>query len=444
MIEQLKNFAVLISFMLLVLAILLLCEVMVNGQTNMGPIRTPQINTTLYVGQSGYPTIQRAVTFACGNGSQSFAVMILPGTVPSDSPTSVTGGCVGTYIADLRVLPHRYYTWSGTAYTLSSTVPGMTFTSSGLPDLAQGSQLANSPICTEATGCPNTAGTYPPAGIGVSTGTAWSPNSINPASLATWPAAGIPLSTGTSWNGSINPADIPRLSAALNAFTGSVSYVNGITLPDGTDLNTLNSANAVYFITNGALNAPPIFGGDTRGIALQTITPILGVTLQIAWGLNDITASVYERQYRTGGWEQWHNLRQGNAYTLPDGTNLDLINASGGLFYIDSAAVNPPPVPGGDTRSLMVQVNVASPNFFAQQFAWGNNDASGATYSRVMRAGVWGPWQELQPLSLIATPVQPLHSQSRCDPNSPMWHDANYIYVCTAQNQVKRVSLSAF
>ena len=42
------------------------------AQTNMGPINTPQVNSTLYVGSlSGsqfYPTIQSAVTSACASG----------------------------------------------------------------------------------------------------------------------------------------------------------------------------------------------------------------------------------------------------------------------------------------------------------------------------------------------------------------------------------------
>jgi len=38
----------------------------------------------------------------------------------------------------------------------------------------------------------------------------------------------------------------------------------------------------------------------------------------------------------------------------------------------------------------------------------------------------------------------PAHSYSKCDPNEPMWHDANYIYVCVAENTIKRTLLSSF
>ena len=93
-----------------------------------------------------------------------------------------------------------------------------------------GSFVNGSPVCTLATGCGSVPGpTYPAAGIGVSTGTAWG-TSIAPATLATWPAVGIPVSTGTAWGTSIAAANVPLLNAAINTFTGSVvaggSYTN--------------------------------------------------------------------------------------------------------------------------------------------------------------------------------------------------------------------------
>jgi hypothetical protein len=48
---------------------------------------------------------------------------------------------------------------------------------------------------------------FPPVGIGVSTGSAWS-LSINPSTLATWPPAGVPVSTGTAWGTSIDPTTL--------------------------------------------------------------------------------------------------------------------------------------------------------------------------------------------------------------------------------------------
>lgn len=71
---------------------------------------------------------------------------------------------------------------------------------------------------------PGSLATYPAAGIAVSTGTAWG-TPIAAATLATWPSAGVPVSTGTTWSPSINPADIPRLSAT-NTFTGVMLVKN--------------------------------------------------------------------------------------------------------------------------------------------------------------------------------------------------------------------------
>ena len=274
-----------IASILFALALLLSAIILVDlaySQTNMGPVRTPQINSTLFVGQSGYATIQSAVTFACRTGNQSFAVTILPGVTPSDSPTSVTGGCSGTYIYDQRVIPLLTYRWTGSVYALASgianttnmlagngaggavdtgiqgsggqltaaivratnsgiaqaqpqttylefvhtlnhgrlvatgpnaaTIAGLRFDgessdysqgktyldctaadgcnfpvpikSSAPANFATGSMVDNSPICTEASGCPNVGGTYPPAGIGVSLGNAWSDTSIDPAIVA--------------------------------------------------------------------------------------------------------------------------------------------------------------------------------------------------------------------------------------------------------------------
>ena len=103
-----------------VLGVLFLFVYWASPQTNMGPIRTPQVNQKLYVGQTGYSTtIQSAVDYACRTGNQSFAVVIEPGMFPSDSPASVTGGCANTYIEDQRQILQRW-TWNGSAYTLAS------------------------------------------------------------------------------------------------------------------------------------------------------------------------------------------------------------------------------------------------------------------------------------------------------------------------------------
>jgi hypothetical protein len=91
--------------------------------TSMGPIATPQVNSNLYVGQSLFPTIQSTVTYACTHGGK-YAVVLLPGTVSSETITALTGGCTGTYVTDLRSLPAASYAWNGVNYTAVSSGGG--------------------------------------------------------------------------------------------------------------------------------------------------------------------------------------------------------------------------------------------------------------------------------------------------------------------------------
>jgi len=121
--KDLKTHAAVWMTVLLILFLLLTVKAMF-GQTNMGPVKTPQINSNLYVGQTGFATIQSTVSFACSTGNKSYAVVILPGVITTDSPTVVTGGCSGTYISDMHTLPIANYQWNGSAYVLVSSGGG--------------------------------------------------------------------------------------------------------------------------------------------------------------------------------------------------------------------------------------------------------------------------------------------------------------------------------
>jgi hypothetical protein len=93
------------------------------AQTNMGPINTPQVNSTLYVGSlSGsqfYPTIQSAVTSACANGAKR-VVDIPPAYTGIDPISGVTGGCTNTTLRDEHSgLPVACYTWQTSVYSSS-------------------------------------------------------------------------------------------------------------------------------------------------------------------------------------------------------------------------------------------------------------------------------------------------------------------------------------
>ena len=93
------------------------------AQTNMGPINTPQVNSTLYVGSlSGsqfYPTIQSAVTSACASGANR-VVDIPPAYTGVDPISGVTGGCTNTTLRDEHAgLPVACYTWQTSVYSSS-------------------------------------------------------------------------------------------------------------------------------------------------------------------------------------------------------------------------------------------------------------------------------------------------------------------------------------
>lgn len=98
---------------------LLMMVIPLGAQTQMGPIRTPQVNTQLFVGEGAYLSIQTTLNFACRSGQApgfGWMVIILPGVNPSDSPTNVNG-CAAARIRDERVSPAQYYVWNGTNYS---------------------------------------------------------------------------------------------------------------------------------------------------------------------------------------------------------------------------------------------------------------------------------------------------------------------------------------
>jgi hypothetical protein len=267
MILKIQHTITFIIFLLLLLWILIFSD-RIFGQTQMGPIRTPQVNTTFYVGQPGHQTIQATVTAACR--SNVGTIVIAPGANPSDTPTTVIGGCTGAYIADLRQLPNKFYLWNGSHYILTSPIPGMTFTASGFPNFVQGSELANSPICTEATGCPTQPTSYPPAGIGVSTGSSWEANSIN-------------------------PADVPRLSAANNSFQGTMNLGDTLTLSTG-------SGFPFQFLVRPGITTPfnfPFIGVDSTNGDL-TINPYFPGSLWFQSGGGN------GETYFSAPGQQWH------------------------------------------------------------------------------------------------------------------------------------------
>ncbi len=88
----------------------------VSAQQTIAPFKTNQMNSTYYPGQSGYPTIQSAVTKACAAGTGT--VQLQPGITVTDTIGAVTNGCANVAIIDTRI-PQQIqsiYFWNGTNY----------------------------------------------------------------------------------------------------------------------------------------------------------------------------------------------------------------------------------------------------------------------------------------------------------------------------------------
>lgn len=96
-----------------------------TAQTNLGPVNSPYINSTLYVGSTPgwFANIQLAVTYGCGVG-QHRVVNIPAGYTGSDSITAVTGGCSAVYIKDERAIPNACYTLVSGSYAATSCSGG--------------------------------------------------------------------------------------------------------------------------------------------------------------------------------------------------------------------------------------------------------------------------------------------------------------------------------
>jgi hypothetical protein len=131
-------------------------------------------------------------------------------------------------------------------------------------------EVGNSPVRTFANTPDGPEGPdYPPAGIGVSTGTAWDVDSIDPATLATYPAAGIAVSDGDAWGTPIDPASVPLLDDDL-----SLPIPEGNVLIGGT--NWPITADALPARAGGLLlgwNATTQFGSQEESDFINVCDP---------------------------------------------------------------------------------------------------------------------------------------------------------------------------
>ena len=99
--------------------------------------------------------------------------------------------------------------------------------------------------------------TFPPTGIAVSTGSAWDAP-IDPASFATWPQQGIAVSTGSAWATSLDPATLATFPAA------GVAVSKGAAWDASLDLATLVLTTGDSNI-NGSMYLAGTFGANGGG-----------------------------------------------------------------------------------------------------------------------------------------------------------------------------------
>lgn len=110
-------------FYLIAAATILFFAAKAEAQNTMAPFRTQQVNTSYYVGQGSFTTIQKAVTAACA-ATAGGRVTIQAGIAPPDTIAAVTGGCTKAPIIDQRAVPDACFTWSGSAYTSTACGSG--------------------------------------------------------------------------------------------------------------------------------------------------------------------------------------------------------------------------------------------------------------------------------------------------------------------------------
>jgi hypothetical protein len=296
------------------------------AQTNMGPINTPQINSTLYVGSlSGsefYPTIQSAVTAACASGSNR-VVDIPPAYTGSDLISGVTGGCTAVTLRDEHFgLPVSCYTWQTSVYSSSGVACSGGVTGTIILTPATNNYGISGSIVTTTGGISSSSYSLTVAspagwisGMGIAVAGAGSGGSLLVTSvssiagsvftLAT--AASTTVSGATVWHNDTAAINAGISAAVSNGYhsvflgTGNYNVTSGFTDSIGLTLkgngsnNTIiynrSSTATVFNIDYGdSCTTPPTAGGHYSDFAIyqaSDVTPTSGGGLSI--GTGDLT-----------------------------------------------------------------------------------------------------------------------------------------------------------
>ena len=110
---------------------------------------------------------------------------------------------------------------------------------------------------------------------------------------ASYPPAGIAVSTGTAWDTPIAAADVPRLSAATNVFTGNLQANDATLAACSVDSSPVLTEAANLTLTTAGTSGPSTLVGKTLNIpnyagGSGTVYPPAGVAVStgVAWDLS--------------------------------------------------------------------------------------------------------------------------------------------------------------
>jgi cytoskeletal protein CcmA (bactofilin family) len=367
--------------------------------TLVGPTATQQINTSLYVGEGYLLTMQNAVDFAVINGGYH-RIVIPTGYPGTDTIASLVRGASAAYIADERFSNTQYYVWDGTKYAgptiqldgllindcaidlnghslvfgtgpeateidPSGNLSAPTLQLSGdatiggdisadnlqlagdatiVGDVSANDVLAaGSPVRTFAnTPDAPAAPTYPPAGIGISTGTAWENVSIDPDTVPLLDSEGVLNLPNSVQIGDPNSqlADstvlVPRIAMAV-AGTEGTKYPGQFTFntSNPTTASPLQTLSLTHYAPDLG-NTPVIFTISRESVSMQTATsssitnPASG--LSIGWNLKtgDGETDFFNASGGGGGGFSWYNGGPEAVFT-PASTPVMMLNNAANL-----------------------------------------------------------------------------------------------------------------
>lgn len=253
-----------------------------------GPIATPQINNTYYVGavQGWYPSIQSAVVAACAGSAAR--VSIPAASTPTDTIASVTIGCSTAGIVDDRTTPSGCYTWTGSAYVTcagsnASQINGAVVPASAPLTGTNSSRQIIAVTTVPAAQMPALTGDCTTTAGAVAT-TCTKTNGTSFGTMATQSASAVAVTGGTLTGVSVNgvtPTTGGTATTYLNA-------AGGYTTPAGSGSGTVNSGTAFspayYGATGPSVSGVTPFAGP--GCYSTSAAPALCTSPQLVTALN--------------------------------------------------------------------------------------------------------------------------------------------------------------